>query len=126
MGGKAEEFRKNAKECSRLATLLKNPEHKLLAAEYATAWLVLAQYAERPRAAEQADPQTVAEDEQRDTTRRTRLGAVGEVIRKCPENTHREADEFAGHIIRHLSLYSEWFWKRGVACRPLSHDPRSP
>ncbi len=26
--------------------------------------------------------------------------------------THREADEFAGHIIRHLSLCCRgWFWK---------------
>ncbi len=38
--------------------------------------------------------------------------AVREVIRKCPEMAHREADDFAGHIIRHVSLcYREWFWK---------------
>ncbi len=38
--------------------------------------------------------------------------AVREVIRRCPEMTHREADDFAGHIIRHVSLYyREWFWK---------------
>jgi hypothetical protein len=29
--------------------------------------------------------------------------AVREVIRKCPEMTHREANDFPWHIIRHVS-----------------------
>jgi hypothetical protein len=33
------------------------------------------------------------------------LAAVREVIRRCPEMTYREANDFAGHIIRHVSLY---------------------
>ena len=28
--------------------------------------------------------------------------AVREVIEKCPEMTHREADEYAGHIVRYV------------------------
>ena len=37
--------------------------------------------------------------------------AVRAVIEKCPERGHREADEYAGHIVRYVSLYyREWFW----------------
>ena len=37
--------------------------------------------------------------------------AVREVIQRCPEMSHREAYEFAGHIVGHVSLnYRKWFW----------------
>lgn len=42
MRERAEQFRKNAEECKRLSVHIKNPEHKALAAEFATAWLALA------------------------------------------------------------------------------------
>jgi hypothetical protein len=37
--------------------------------------------------------------------------AVREVMKHHPEMTHREADHFAQHIIRYVSLYyGKWFW----------------
>jgi hypothetical protein len=37
--------------------------------------------------------------------------AVRDVIQHCPEMSRREANQYAGHIIRYVSLYyRKWFW----------------
>jgi hypothetical protein len=56
MRERAEQFRKNAEECNRLAVHIKNPEHKALAAEFAAAWLALAQAFEKRLTALQPNP----------------------------------------------------------------------
>ena len=47
---RAEEFRKCADECYRLSTRLKSPEHKAFALYLASAWLTLAEHADRRKA----------------------------------------------------------------------------
>jgi hypothetical protein len=47
---RAEEFRKCADECYRLSTRLKYPEHKAFALYLASAWITLAEHADRKKA----------------------------------------------------------------------------
>jgi hypothetical protein len=47
----AEEFRRQADECHRLAMRLKHPEHRSFARDLASAWTELAERAEAKRAA---------------------------------------------------------------------------
>jgi hypothetical protein len=56
MWERVKQFRKNAEECNRLSVHIKNPEHKALAAEFAAAWLGLAQAVEKRLAALEPNP----------------------------------------------------------------------
>jgi hypothetical protein len=63
MRERVKQFRKNAEECKRLALHIKIPEHKALAAEFAAAWLELAQAVEKRFTASELNPRKGPETE---------------------------------------------------------------
>jgi hypothetical protein len=63
MKDRGDKFRQHAEECLRLERTLINPEHRLLAAEFAAAWTALAEWSDKFQDAQKPDLQSKAEQE---------------------------------------------------------------